>query len=124
MRPVRVVTVDDQPHFRAAAHALVDSLPGFELVGEAVDAEDALRAVPELDADMVLVGVRLPGVDGIEVAERLHAADASRVIVLVTTLDPHTLSGLAKRSGAAALLSKQWLTPRLLRGLWVAHRRR
>ena len=124
MRPVRVVTVDDHPHFRTAAHALVESTPGFELVGEAVDGESALRAVPELDADMVLLDLRLPGADGIEIAERLHAADDSCVIVLVTTLDPHTVSGLAKGCGAAALLSKQWLTPRLLRGLWVAHRRR
>jgi len=47
-----------------------------------------------------------------------------RVIVLVSSTDPRELSPLARSSGAAALLRKHWLTPRLLRGLWVAHRRR
>jgi DNA-binding NarL/FixJ family response regulator len=117
---VRVVTVDDQPQFHAAAEAVVARTPGFELVGEVRDGPAALRAMPALDPDLVIVDVRMPGMDGLEVVERLRAQDTSRVIVLATdSPDPH-----ARECGAAALVRKHWLTPRMLRGLWVAHRRR
>ena len=72
---------------------------------------------------MVIVDVRMPGMDGLELADRLRAADQTRVVVLATTMDTHALAPSGARCGAAALVRKQWLTPRLLRGLWVAHRR-
>ena len=123
-RPVRLMTVDDQPHFHAAAQEIVAQTPGFELVGESPDGPAALDAAARLDPDMVIVDVRMPGMDGMELADRLRAADRTRVVVLATTTDTHALAGLARDCGAAALVRKQWLTPRLLRGLWVAHRRR
>jgi DNA-binding NarL/FixJ family response regulator len=121
---IRVVTVDDQRPFREAARALVVGTPGFELVGESEDGEAALRLVHEADPDMVILDVRMPGMDGIEVANRLTAEDRSRVIVLVSSADLRPLSDLAWASGADALVRKHWLTPHLLRGLWAAHRRR
>jgi len=123
-RPVRLMTVDDQPDFGAAARAIVACTPGFELVGQPRDGVTALREAAELDPDMVIVDVRMPGMDGLELADRLRAADRTRVVVLATTVDTHALAPLARACGAAALVHKQWLTPRLLRGLWVAHRRR
>jgi DNA-binding NarL/FixJ family response regulator len=122
--PVRIVTVDDQPAFLAAAQALVASTPGFELVGESADGESALALVDATDPDLVLIDVRMPGIDGIDLAERLLARDPTRVVVLASTLDSGALSRFARPCGAAAVVRKHWLTPRLLRGLWVAHRRR
>jgi DNA-binding NarL/FixJ family response regulator len=121
---VRVVAVDDQPAFRMAARALVESMPGFEFVGESADGARALGVIAETDADLVLLDVRMPGLDGIEVAARLRAQEPKRVVVLASTVDPHSLSDLARECGAAAVVRKHWLTPRMLRGLWVAHRRR
>jgi len=121
---IRVVTVDDQQPFREAARALVGGTPGFELVGESEDGEAALHLVQEADPDMVILDVRMPGMDGIEVADRLKAEDRSRVIVLVSSADLRPLSDLAWSCGADALVRKHWLTPHLLRGLWAAHRRR
>lgn len=118
------MTIDDQPAFRMAAQAIIASTPGFELVGESADGESALRLIGEADPDLVLVDVRMPGIDGIEVATRVLADDPTRVVVLASTLLPSSLSSCARRSGAAAVVRKHWLTPRLLRGLWVAHRRR
>jgi CheY-like chemotaxis protein len=66
----------------------------------------------------------MDGMDGMEVAERLHQQDETRIIVLATTVDTEAISGLARACGASALVHKHWLTPRLLRGLSVAHRRR
>jgi DNA-binding NarL/FixJ family response regulator len=123
-RPVRIVTVDDQDLFRRAAQAVIESIPGFTLVGESASGEDALRLVPEADPDMVIVDVRMQGLDGIEVAERLCSEDPTRVVVLASSADSRTLAALARSCGAAALVHKHWLTPRLLRGLWIAHRRR
>jgi DNA-binding NarL/FixJ family response regulator len=124
MREVRVVTVDDQPFFRDAARAVIERTPQFALVGEAGDGEAALDLVRDAGPDLVLLDVRLPKLDGIEVSRRLSAEAPNTVIVLVSSADPRELSPLARSSGAAALLRKHWLTPRLLRGLWVAHRRR
>ncbi|HWK28354.1 MAG TPA: response regulator transcription factor [Solirubrobacter sp.] len=121
--PVRVVTVDDQAVFRSAARAIVDRTPGFELVGESADGAAALELVSRTDPDIVIVDVRMPGIDGIEVAERLHAENPDRVIVLASSVEVETLARLAREAGASALVYKHWLTPRFLRGLWVAHRR-
>jgi DNA-binding NarL/FixJ family response regulator len=124
MTTVRVVTVDDQPYFRRAAADVIASTPGFELVGESCDGAAALELVPFLDPDMVIVDVRMPGLDGIEVARRLRDDDPTRIVVLATSVDASGFARLAQASGAAALVNKHWLTPRLLRGLWVALRRR
>jgi DNA-binding NarL/FixJ family response regulator len=122
--PIRIATVDDQRPFREAARALVTAMPDFELVGESADGEEALRLVRESDPDMVLLDVRMAGLDGIEVASRLSAEDPSRVIILVSSGDLRPLSGLARSCGADALVNKHWLTRNLLRGLWAVHRRR
>jgi DNA-binding NarL/FixJ family response regulator len=119
-----VLTVDDQSPFREAARALISQTPGFDVVAEAEDGHAALRAAREADPDMVILDVRIPGIDGIETARRLSAEDSTRVIVLASSADLSQLLGLVESSGAAALVRKHWLTPYLLRGLWVAHRRR
>lgn len=123
-RSIRVITVDDQPLFREAARAAIGRTPGFELVGESEDGESALGLARQADPDMVILDVRMNGMDGIETARRLTEEDPTRVIVLVSSADVRGLSGLAAEVGAAALVDKRWLTPRLLRGLWAAHRRR
>ena len=118
-----VLIVDDHPSFRASARALLEA-EGFEVVGEAADGESAIEVIRRLDPDMVILDVRMPGVDGIETARRLSAEDRTRVIVLASSADVEQFAGLAESCGAAALVRKHWLTPYLLRGLWVAHRSR
>ena len=124
MSAVRLLTVDDQPLFREATRAVVAQTPDFELVGEAADGQAAIRVAREVDPDMVIVDVRMAGMDGIETTRALTAEDPTRLVVLVSSADVRELSALARATGAVALLRKHWLTPRLLRGLWVAHRRR
>jgi DNA-binding NarL/FixJ family response regulator len=121
---VRVLTVDDQALFHEAARAIVDHTPGFEVVGESSDGASAIRLAREIDPDMVILDIRMAGLDGIDTARRLHAEDPTRVVVLASSADVQELSALSAASGAAALVRKHWLTPRLLRGLWVVHRRR
>ena len=122
--PIRVMTVDDHPVFRNAAAAIVAAMPGFEYVGESTNGEEALQQVPVANPDVVILDVRMPGMDGIELAGRLAEQDPTRVIVLTSSEDVRSFSRLARSCGAAALVSKHWLTPRMLRGLWMVHRRR
>ena len=123
-RAVRILTVDDQAPFREAAKSMVVRTPGFEMAGESADGDSALRMARELDPDLVLMDVRMQGMDGIEATRRLMEEDPSRVVVLMSGDDLSALSEEVRDSGAAAVLRKHWLSPRMLRGLWVALRRR
>ena len=120
-RPVRVMTVDDQPMFRAIAREVVSAMGGFEPVVEAASGPEALEAAERLNPELVLVDVRMPGMSGIETSRRLTARDASTVVVLVTSGECSDVSRAARTCGAVALLAKQNLNPSVLRGIWSIH---
>jgi DNA-binding NarL/FixJ family response regulator len=117
---VRVVTVDDQAVFRRAAELVIDATPGFELAGEATCGEEGLSVVEAVRPDMVLLDVRMPGIDGVETARRLAAARPEVVTVLVSVQEPEVACG-ATGCGAVALVAKRDFEPSLLRDLWSAH---
>jgi len=82
----RILIVDDHGAFRAAATVMLEG-EGFDVVGEAPDGPTAIDAVSRLTPDIVLLDVQLPGMDGIEVAERLARAAGPPVVVLVSSYD-------------------------------------
>ena len=115
--------VDDQAVFRDVARALVGMAAGFEVVAESGDGESAVKLAREVAPDVVIVDERMTGIDGIETARRIMSAEnPPPVVVLVSSADLQPLAEVAGRSGVAAVLRKHWLTPSLLRGLWIAHR--
>jgi DNA-binding NarL/FixJ family response regulator len=120
---VTVVTVDDQQVFLTAAREVIDATPGFESVAEATSGEEALRAVDEHDPALVLLDVRMPGMDGIETSRRIKQDHPEVVVVLISIEDPSNLPATAESSGAVALVRKQDLGARLLERLWSAHGR-
>ena len=122
MSAVGVLTVDDQLVFREAARVLIEATPGFAVVGEAASGEEAIALVRSLAPDLVLLDVRMPGLDGIETAHRIADIDCNAVVVLVTGHEPDDVRLLADESGAVALVSKERLRPRVLRELWAANR--
>jgi DNA-binding NarL/FixJ family response regulator len=121
---VGVLTVDDKPLFRTAAAAVVEATPGFVAVGEAASGREALRLSAVLDPDLVLVDVRMPGMDGIETARRLAEIRPEAVVVLISIDDLTGFDALLRRSGAAASVRKQELSPGVLERLWAEHRPR
>jgi two-component system, NarL family, invasion response regulator UvrY len=120
--PVRVLTVDDQARFRAVARDVIDATGGFEVVGEAENGEEALLAVDRLAPQLVLLDVRMPGLDGITVARRLRESHPETFVVLISIEDPLDLPSAAELNDAVPLVRKQDFGPRLLRLLWSEHR--
>jgi DNA-binding NarL/FixJ family response regulator len=122
-RCVRVLTVDDQAMFRRVARDVIDATPGFEAVGEAASGDEALDAVRRLEPDLVLCDVRMPGMDGVEVASRLADSHPDTVVVLISIEEPFDVPSAARRVGTVRLVRKQDFGPGLLRELWPGARR-
>jgi DNA-binding NarL/FixJ family response regulator len=110
--------VDDQPVFRQIADDVIAATQGFEAVGEAASGDEALEAVQRLAPDLVLLDVRMPGMDGIEVARRLVASRCNAVVVLIS-IDELALPSAAEVGRAVPMVRKQDFGPRLLRRLWT-----
>jgi DNA-binding NarL/FixJ family response regulator len=115
---VGVLVVDDQLLFREAAREVIEATPGFELLGEAVSGEQALRAADELCPDLILLDVRMPGMGGLEAAARLREAHPEQLVVLVSVERPADLGEQVKAQNATAIVPKQDFGAALLRSLW------
>jgi CheY-like chemotaxis protein len=94
---------------------------GFQAAGGAASGAEALEPISHLHVRLALVDVRMPGMDGVETARRLRAADPAIVVVLISLEDSRDLPSSASHCGAAGLVRKQDFGPGLLRELWAAH---
>lgn len=103
---IRLLLVDDQALVRMGFRMLLDAEPGVTVVGEAANGAEALRLAAELLPDVVLMDVRMPGLDGIATTRQLlELSPASRVIILTTfDLDEYVFAAL--RAGASGFLLK------------------
>ncbi len=118
---IEVLLADDQSLVRAGFRSLLDAQDDITVVGEAADGEEAVALARELLPDVVLMDIRMPGVDGLEATRRIRAEDRlARVHVVVLTtfeLDEYVFDAL--RSGASGFLVKHTEPAELIRAVEV-----
>ncbi|MBB2948280.1 DNA-binding NarL/FixJ family response regulator [Actinoplanes lutulentus] len=105
---ITILVVDDQELFRAGVAVILDAQPGLRVVGEAGDGRDAVRLVDELTPDVVLMDLRMPGMDGVEATRQIFAGVRSRPVrvLVLTTFNLDDRAATAIRHGASGFLLK------------------
>lgn len=105
---IRVVVVDDQDLVRTGLVMIVNAHPDFEVVGEAADGLAAIELVTRLRPDVLLIDIRMPGLDGVEVTRRLAGPGVADpvAVVVITTFDSDDYVLGAVRAGARGFLLK------------------
>ena len=116
--PVRVLIVDDQRPFRAAATAVVESIDGFEAVAAVESAELALDDIARTRPDLVLMDLNLPGMDGVRASRLLRAEHPEIVVILLSSYDEAEFADLISDCGATAYVPKASFGPDRLEALW------
>jgi DNA-binding NarL/FixJ family response regulator len=120
---VRVLVVDDQAPFRRAMASVVEETEGFVVVGQASSGEESLELGRDLEPDLVLMDVNLPGIDGLEAARRLIASDGSPVVLLLSTYDDDAGEQFTAESGAIGYVTKSAFGPDRLTAAWLSSAR-
>lgn len=106
MAELRLLIADDEELVRTGLRLLLDGASGLRVVGEAADGREALARTAELDPDVVLMDIRMPGMDGLRATEQLLAADPARKVLVLTTFDTDSTILEALRLGAMGFLLK------------------
>ena len=119
--PIRVVLVDDQALVRAGFTMLVDSQPDMAVVGEAGDGGEAVALLGKTDADVVLMDVRMPRVDGVEATRSITQRGETPRVIVLTTFDLDEYAFAAIKAGASAFLLKDAPPSDLLSAIRSVH---
>jgi DNA-binding NarL/FixJ family response regulator len=101
-----VVIADDQALMRGGFRMIIDAEPDLEVVGEAIDGADAVRAFERLLPDVVVMDVRMPTMDGIEATRRITTLEPTAKVLILTTFDLDEYVFQALRAGASGFLLK------------------
>jgi DNA-binding NarL/FixJ family response regulator len=112
-----VLLVDDQPLLRAGFRMVIESQDDLTVVGEAGDGTEAVRLAAELDPDVVLMDVRMPGMDGIEATQQIVAGGGRPRVLILTTFDIDEYAFAGLRAGASGFLLKDVPPNDLLTGI-------
>ncbi len=115
---VSVLIVDDQEPFRSAARMVVELTDGFEVVGEAETGEAGVEMTGELEPDLVLVDINMPGIDGLEATRRITSTRPETKVVIFSTYEASEYESRAKDAGAIAFIPKSDFDPGALVSTW------
>ena len=107
---VRILICDDQDLVLEGMNAILRTVPGFEVVAMAHDGDEALEAIPDCNPDVVLMDLKMPGMNGVEATRRIRELYMHVHVLVITTYDADEWVFDAIRSGAAGYLLKD--TPR------------
>jgi DNA-binding NarL/FixJ family response regulator len=106
VEPIRVFIADDHTLFRDGLRALFNSVEDIELVGEAANGEEAVSGVAEVQPDVVLMDIKMPGLNGIEATRRIVSTSPHLGVIVVTMLEDDDSVFAAMRSGARGYVLK------------------
>lgn len=101
--PQRILIADDEPLARQRIQRLVEALPDYTVCGEAIDGNDTLRKVAELEPDIVLLDIRMPGMDGMEAADQLSQLNNPPAVIFCTAYDHYAIKAFEVRAVAYLL---------------------
>ena len=116
-----MLVVDDSDVFLGAAASVILATSTLRLVGAAGSGEEAIRLLPQLRPDLVLLDFQMPGMDGVQTT-RIIRREEPRTVVIVISADLDGRSDAAREAGAATTLDKRDFVPRTLDALWQAHK--
>ncbi|MFJ3673510.1 response regulator [Streptomyces sp. NPDC090106] len=112
-----VLIADDQPLQRMGFRMLLEGTPGMTPVGEAAHGAEAVRLAAELRPDVVLMDIRMPGMDGLEATRRIVAAGGRTRVLIVTTFDLDEYAHDGLRAGASGFLLKDARPEEIIAGI-------
>ncbi|MFF4189061.1 response regulator [Streptomyces sp. NPDC001691] len=116
---VRVVLADDQPLVRSGLRVLMADHRDLEVVGEAATGAEAVQLVRDADPDVVVMDIRMPGMDGIEATRRITAGPAATRVLVLTTFDEDDYVYGALRAGASGFMVKDMALDDILAAIRV-----
>jgi DNA-binding NarL/FixJ family response regulator len=119
MQRAKVLLVDDDARFVRRVRQFLASETELEVVGEAGDGQEALRKARELEPDLVLMDVRMPGMTGLEVTQKLKADMPDLTVIILTIFDLKEYREAAMACGASAFLPKRDMQTQLLSLLYT-----
>jgi DNA-binding NarL/FixJ family response regulator len=106
MTAIRVLIADDHPLFRDGMHGLLDSVEDTEVVGEAATGEEAFGLAADVQPDVILMDIKMPGINGIEATREVLSTNPNIGILVVTMLEDDDSVFAAMRAGARGYLLK------------------
>jgi two-component system, NarL family, response regulator YdfI len=104
--PIRILVADDHLIIRQGLRLILETADDFDLAGEASDGAEAVRLAAELAPDVILMDLRMPGMDGITAIEHLHIQQPQIAVVILTTFNEDELMMRGLRAGAKGFLLK------------------
>ncbi|HEY6409088.1 MAG TPA: response regulator transcription factor [Ktedonobacteraceae bacterium] len=117
MNPIRILIADDHPLFRDGMHGLLDSVADTEVVGEATTGEEAVTMAKALRPDVILMDIKMPGINGIEATRTILASHPLIYILMITMLEDDESVFAAMRAGAQGYVLKGANQAEILRAI-------
>ncbi len=122
MEAIRILLVDDHPVVRDGLRHMLEPEEDLQIVGEAANAEEALAQAEQLSPEIVLMDIKMPGVDGIELTRRMKEKQPSCNIIMLTLYDDYLTQAI--EAGAVGYLLKDVKRDELIRAIQAVHQGR
>src|SRR5215213_8458194 len=117
MQPIRILIADDHLLYREGVRSLLSHVPDLEVVGEAVSGEDVIAKATEIAPEVILMDIKMPGLNGIEATRRILEAYPRMCILIVTMFDDDDSVFAAMRAGARGYVLKDADQDELVRAI-------